>query len=410
MSCGVRLDNVCKVYSSPVNSGGRMTLRAALRSRPGAPELREIRAVDGVSLQLREGDRLGIIGRNGAGKSTLLHLIAGLTQPSSGQVAVEGRAHAIMTLGTVLREEVTGRENIYLDGAVQGRSRAQIDCVMDAIITFSELGDFIDRPVRTYSTGMKARLAFSMIAYIEPEILIIDEALSVGDVHFGVKASARMRELSASGRIVILVSHGLNSITDMCNRCLWLDAGRVMMDGTPEEVTTAYERAITDADEAALQRKFASALPSLVPDWRGELSVLRITQEGAPDVSGQRSVRALVDTTIEILGAGAPSLEAPDLSIRIVRIDGTVIAADKLGSHAEPNGLRGPFRLRIAMRPLALGEHAYRIDAVFSEHGQPFASRSIAFEVRDEKGQMGGVPMMLYPPLVKSAALDELAL
>ena len=152
MSCSVLLDNVCNVYQSPVNSNGRMTLRAALRSRPGTPEMREIRAVDGVSLRLREGDQLGIIGRNGAGKSTLLQLIAGLSEPTSGRVAIEGRVHAIMTLGTVLRDEVTGRDNIYLDGAVQSRTRVEIDRILDAVIEFSELG-----PMRGWRSVVRAR-------------------------------------------------------------------------------------------------------------------------------------------------------------------------------------------------------------------------------------------------------------
>jgi lipopolysaccharide transport system ATP-binding protein len=409
MSCSVLLDNVCKVYQSPVNSHGRMTLRAALRSRPAAPEMREIRAVDGVSLELREGDRLGIIGHNGAGKSTLLHLIAGLSEPTSGRVVVEGRVHGIMTLGTVLRDEVTGRDNIYLDGAVQNRTRAEIDRILDAVIDFSELGPFIDRPVRTYSTGMKARLAFSMIAFIEPEILIIDEVLAVGDVHFSAKAIARVRELSASGRIVILVSHGLSSVVEMCNRCLWLDAGRVVMDGPAQEVTAAYELAVNEADEAALQRKFATDLPPLKPDRRGELTSLRIYQDHMPS-GGELSLRALADTFVEIVGRGSTALQAPDLSIRIVRTDGTVIAADQLSRHAELNGLTRPFRLRLAMRPLALGQHAYRLDVVLSERAEPIASRSIVFEVRDEEGQMGGLPMILYPPLVNAAALEEFAL
>jgi lipopolysaccharide transport system ATP-binding protein len=403
----VLLDNVCKIYQSPVNSAGRMTLRAALRSRPGAVEMRDIRAVDGVSLQLREGDRLGIIGRNGAGKSTLLHLIAGLSEPTAGRVSVDGRVHAIMTLGTVLRDEVTGRENIYLDGAVQNRTRAEIDRIVDAIVEFSELGAFIDRPVRTYSTGMKARLAFSMIAFIDPEILIIDEALSVGDVHFAAKASRRMRQLSAAGRIVIMVSHALSSIVEMCNRCLWLEGGRVMADGPPQAVTTAYERAVAEADEAALRRKFAAAQAPLTPDRRGELTSLRISQDHAPD-GAELSLRALADTIVEIAGRGSLELQAPDLSIRIVRIDGTVIAEDRLSRHADPGGLTGVFRLRIAMRPLALGQHAYRVDALLLERREPIAGRSIVFEVRDEEGQMGGVPMILYPPLVNATALEEL--
>jgi ABC-type polysaccharide/polyol phosphate transport system ATPase subunit len=404
----VLLDNVCKIYQSPVNTAGRMTLRAALRNRPGAVEMREIRAVDGVSLQLREGDRLGIIGRNGAGKSTLLHLIAGLSEPTAGRIRVDGHVHAIMTLGTVLREEVTGRENIYLDGAIQNRTRAEIDGIVDAVIAFSELGPFIDRPVRTYSTGMKARLAFSMIAFIEPEILVIDEALSVGDVHFAAKASRRMRELSAAGRIVIIVSHGLSSIVEMCNRCLWLDGGRVMADGPPQAVTTAYERAVSEADEAALQRKFSASLPPLMPDAGAKLTSLRLCQDGVPRGS-ELSLRALADVFVEVEGRGSPDLQAPDLSLRIVRIDGTAIADDRLSRHADPGDLTRPFRLRVAMRPLVLGQHAYRLDALLLERGEPIAGRSVVFEVRDEEGQMGGVPMILYPPLVNARAREEVA-
>lgn len=405
MSCSVLLDNVSKLYQSPANSGGRMTLRAALQHRGGATDLREIRALDGISLRLREGDRLGIIGRNGAGKSTLLQVIAGISEPTVGRVAVQGSVHAIMTLGTVLREEVTGRENVYLDGAIQNRTRPEIDEIIGEIIDFSELGAFIDRPVRTYSTGMKARLAFSMIAFIKPEILIIDEALSVGDVHFATKASARMRELSASGRIVVMVSHGLGSIVDMCNRCLWLDSGRLVMDGEPREVTTAYERAVNAADEAALLRKFQDALPRLPPDRRGELTSLRISQADLP-ASAELSLRAFVDTVIEVVGRGSPSLQAPDLSIRIVRIDGTVIADERLSHHDNPMKLASPFRLRIAMRPLALGEHAYRLEAALSERGELIADRSIVFEIRDEVGQMGGLPMILYPPAVTGHLLE----
>ncbi len=407
MSCCVLLENVTKVYQSPANSGGRMTLRAALRSRPAAVVMRNIRAVDSVSLQLREGDRLGIIGRNGAGKSTLLHLIAGLSEPTSGRMNIEGRVHAIMTLGTVLRDEVTGRGNIYLDGAVQNRTRAEIDRIVDAVAEFSELGPFIDRPVRTYSTGMKARLAFSMIAFIDPQILIIDETLSVGDVHFAAKASRRMRELSGAGRIVIIVSHALSSIVEMCNRCLWLDDGRVMADGPPQAVTAAYERAVVEADEAALRRKFATDLPPIAPDRRGELTSLGIYQNHARG-GADLSLRALSDSIIEIAGRGSSELQAPDLSVRIVRIDGTLIADDRLSRHGDPGGLTGPFWLRIAMRPLALGQHAYRIDALLLERGEVIAGRSIVFEVRDEEGQMGGAPMILYPPLVNAAALEEL--
>src|SRR6185503_15052818 len=154
-----------------------------------------------------------------------------------------------MTLGTVLREEATGRENIYIDAEVQGKTRTEVAPLVDRIIDFSELGTFIDLPVRTFSSGMKARLAFSMLAFIEPEILIIDEVLSVGDAGFSRKAGARMQELARAGRIVLVVSHGMRSIVDMCSRCLWLDGGRIVMDGDPRAVTAAYEQSVRAADD-----------------------------------------------------------------------------------------------------------------------------------------------------------------
>jgi lipopolysaccharide transport system ATP-binding protein len=408
MTCRVVLDNVGKVFRSTANSGGRIALRDALRRGAASTRQREIRAVDGVSLELGEGERLGIVGRNGAGKSTLLHLIAGLTEPSFGRVEVAGRIQAVMTLGAVLRDEATGRENIYLDGAVQNRSRAEIDRMIDRIIDFSELGAFIDRPVRTYSTGMKARLAFSMTAFIEPEILVIDEALSVGDVHFAGKANARMRALAAAGRIVIVVSHALGSIVELCSRCIWLDCGRIVMDGAPREVAAAYQRAVDQTDEAALRRKFADAMPSLPADARGALTGLRIRQDDAT-AGTATSVRALADTVFEITGYGAPALCRPDLSVRITRSDGAVICEDRLHRHADPAVLRGGFRLSIGMRPLTLGQHAYRLDAVLCDGDAAVAARSVVFEVRDEEGQVGGVPMILYPPVVTASVRAEIA-
>lgn len=155
-----------------------------------------------------------------------------------------------------LREHASGRENIYIDGEVQGKSRVEIDAVIDEIIEFAELGEFIDMPVRTYSTGMKSRLAFAMISCLEPEILIIDEALSAGDAKFSAKATRKIQEICAKGRIVILVSHSMASIQSMCNRCLWIDQGKIVMDGLPDQVCKAYIDAVRSEDEAKLLERF----------------------------------------------------------------------------------------------------------------------------------------------------------
>jgi lipopolysaccharide transport system ATP-binding protein len=251
------LEKVSKVYTVSKASDG-ITLLQAFRRRPGSTYENKIKniAVNDVSLTIKQGERVGIIGHNGAGKTTLLQIIAGLAAPSSGSVIVQGHVNCVMTLGIGLREALSGRENIYIDGELNGKLRSEIDTVIDKIIEFADLGKFIDLPVRTYSSGMKARLAFSMIVFIEPEILIIDEALSAGDAKFSAKASTKMKELCAKGDILIIVSHSMAAIVEMCDRCLWLDHGRLVMDDIPEKVTKAYVDAVRKTEEEKIRTRF----------------------------------------------------------------------------------------------------------------------------------------------------------
>src|SRR5262249_12476742 len=223
VKASIKVDEVEKVFALAEHGGRPVSLGEALRGGKRTLTTREVWALHKVSFEIHEGERVGIIGPNGAGKTTLLSILAGLTEPSAGRVEVNGDVHAMLTIGALLREDLTGRENITLDASVHGRSSRDIACVVDRIVEFSELGEFIERPVRTYSSGMKARLAFSMGAFINPDILIIDETLSVGDAFFAQKAQQRMREITAAGRIVVLVSHGMASIVEMCTRCIWLD-------------------------------------------------------------------------------------------------------------------------------------------------------------------------------------------
>lgn len=257
MSLYVELDQVSKVF--PVGSSATGELVAAMAGNQGQDTQAGGKvAVDRLTLSITEGERLGIVGRNGAGKSTLLHMIAGISEPTAGVIRINGRVTSIMTLGVGLRDDLSGRENIYVDGEIQGKSRAEVDRVIDQVIDFAELGKFIGYPVRTYSTGMKARLAFAMITHIEPEILIIDEALSVGDASFSAKATARILDICARGKIVILVSHGMQSVRDICNRCIYLKDGQLVMDGSPEDVTKAYIEEVRGEDEAGLMHRFSA--------------------------------------------------------------------------------------------------------------------------------------------------------
>ncbi|CAB3666459.1 MULTISPECIES: ABC transporter ATP-binding protein [Achromobacter] len=199
-----------------------------------------IRALEDLTLTIKDGDRVGLLGHNGAGKSTLLRLLSGVYEPSSGRAEIKGEIGSLIDVSFGIDPEASGRENIYLRGALLGLTRAEIKTKLEEIIDFSELGDFIDMPVRTYSSGMHLRLAFSVSTIIRPEILLMDEWLSVGDEGFRVRAEARMNELVESTHILVIASHSRELVRDTCNRAIWLEHGKIKMDGTPEEVTQAY--------------------------------------------------------------------------------------------------------------------------------------------------------------------------
>lgn len=194
-----------------------------------------------VSFEVNKGEVIGIIGRNGAGKSTLLKIISGIVKPTTGSVEVYGNIVPMLELGSGFDFDLSGRENIYLNGAILGYSKKFLDAKYDEIVEYSELQDFINVPIRNYSSGMLMRLAFSIATVVEPEILIIDEILAVGDAGFQAKSKARMLELMSGGTTVLFVSHNLGEIRNMCNRVIWLENGYVKMNGSAEEVCNAYE-------------------------------------------------------------------------------------------------------------------------------------------------------------------------
>lgn len=197
-------------------------------------------ALNDVSFDVYKGEVVGIIGRNGSGKSTLLKIISGLFPPTKGSVHANGRIIPMLELGSGFDPELTGRENVFLNGAILGYSEAFLRERFDEILDFSELGDFIDMPLKTYSSGMMMRLAFSVATIVEPEILIVDEILAVGDEAFQRKSRAKMMELMGGGTTVLFVSHSLNQIREMCSRVIWLDHGKVVMQGDVNTVCDAY--------------------------------------------------------------------------------------------------------------------------------------------------------------------------
>ena len=210
-----------------------------------------IEALKDVSFTVPQGTVLGIIGPNGAGKSTLLRLIAGIYRPTSGRIVVHGRVSALLNLGLGFHPELTGRENIIIGGLAMGLSRREIMKKMDEIIHFAELEDFIDAPVRTYSSGMYMRLAFSVAVNVDPDILLLDEVLAVGDAKFTEKSRARMDEFKKQGKTILLVTHDLRAVKNWCHQALWLDHGKVRAIGDPEEVICLYIEALKGLKDEA---------------------------------------------------------------------------------------------------------------------------------------------------------------
>lgn len=202
---------------------------------------REFVALDSISFDIRKGEVIGLVGHNGAGKSTLLKIISGILKPSVGNIQVHGNVVPMLELGSGFDMEMTGRENIFLNGAILGYSEQFLTERYDQIVAFSEIGEFIDVPLRNYSSGMTARLAFSIATVVEPEILIVDEVLSVGDANFQEKSYQRMTELMTGGTTVLMVSHNINQIRHMCNRVGWLEHGKLKMFGDTQTVCDAYQ-------------------------------------------------------------------------------------------------------------------------------------------------------------------------
>ena len=389
----------------------RIELRAVSKYYPAAGVLADVplpraiswmaskrkTAVDDVSLTVDAGERIGIIGRNGAGKTTLLKLIAGLAQPSSGRVGVHGRVTSIMTLGLAVREDLTGRENIYVEGQVQGRSRAELDAVVQEVVEFADLGDFIDYPVRTYSTGMKARLAFATATNIDPEILIIDEALSVGDAAFAMKARRAVRRLCERGRIVMIVSHSMNAVVDLCSRALWMDAGRIVLDADPITVTQRYLAAVRREDDAALAARFQGLAVARSHRPGCEIDELTIGEDG--DVLSRAVITAGADALVRWSARTPTTVRDACMRLEVARLDGLVVVHSEhpLGAPAgDEHGWSG----RIGMRPLVLGPGVYRFKLEVVAGSDALAERSAVVEVVATDAPRGGRCALVYPATV----------
>src|ERR1700704_1847625 len=272
MDAVIRAEGLSKLYRRglQVDDGLRHSLEAFLRSPVASLRRKKEEtfwALKDVSLEVKDGEVLGLIGRNGAGKTTLLKILSRITRPTTGWAEIHGRIRSLLEVGTGFHSELSGRENTYLSGSILGMGKREIDRKFDEIVAFAEIDKFIDTPVKHYSSGMYVRLAFAVAAHLEPEILLVDEVLAVGDINFQKKCLGKMGDVAKAGRTIVLVSHQMNQMRRLCNRVVWIDAGNIRMDGAAHEVVSAYESVMARGDSSGTQQQRALSAQARFVKW-----------------------------------------------------------------------------------------------------------------------------------------------
>ena len=311
-------------------------------------------ALQDVSLELARGEVLGIIGRNGAGKSTLLKILSRVTAPTSGRIRVKGRVASLLEVGTGFHPELTGRENVFLNGAILGMTKAEVARKFDEIVAFSEIEDFIDTPVKRYSSGMYVRLAFAVAAHLDPEILVVDEVLAVGDAGFQKRCLGKMGDVAKSGRTVLFVSHNMPSILNLCSRAIWMGSGRKQRDGEPDEVVKAYLSSVS----AAVEER-----PGIAQAEHGGTGQVRITRVDA-GTDGQRSAPGLTtgrDSTLRFAYEARQTPVKVHLVVIVSNSRGEPclhLNSDKVDQLMRLDAPRGTIHLRLPRCPLVRGNYA----------------------------------------------------
>ncbi len=371
---------------------------------PGKKRCREFWAVRNVYVDIPRGSTVGIIGENGAGKSTLLKLLTGITKPTTGEVHVDGRIASLLELGAGFHPEFSGRENIFLNCSILGMSEAEIRERFDSIVAFSELGEFIERPVKTYSSGMYVRLGFSVASSVDPDILLIDEALSVGDEHFKGKCLNRLNEFAEQGKTTVFVSHDLGAIKSMCQWVILMDQGEVLEQGPAEKVADEYlKRAHARGNERLSMLNRAA---SEYPRWgNGDMEVLEVTMldaDGAP-TSVFHSGRPFV---VRMRYVAHRACRRPVFGLGIYRSDGTYVNGSNHHWRDQPieldtvaAGEEGVVEMRFSSLPLLAG--GYYLTSFLYDHSKvaPMAidhrEHVHTFEVLDPRHHQHG---LLYLP------------
>jgi ABC-type polysaccharide/polyol phosphate transport system ATPase subunit len=400
----IELSRVSKVYRR--YSGKHFaTLKSALLQRSLVRELRPsetFAALTDVSFAVPRGSTFGVIGRNGSGKSTALKLVAGITKPTSGSVAVDGRVSALIELGAGFHPEISGRENVFINGIMLGLTRREIQERFDAIVDFAELREFIDAPVKTYSSGMYMRLGFAVAIHVDPDVLLVDEVLAVGDEGFTHKCLDKFAEFRRRGKTILLVTHSLGLVETLCDEAVWLDAGKLEADGDPKRVVGAYLTAVETGEQQLMATTTAKAVedagaegdgadgqpPNMFQASEGRWGSREVEITAVALVAGNRepsfvfhtgdpvtinlSVRAHQPTDDFVFGIGLFNAEG-------VCCYGTNTYAEDMA----PESLSGDAQIAFSIDRLDLVEGTYKLDvAVHRRDGFPYDYHRLLYTFR----------------------------
>jgi lipopolysaccharide transport system ATP-binding protein len=348
-----------KCYSLYEQPGDRLKQLVWGRWR-SAPYYRDFWALKDVNFNVAKGEVLGIVGRNGAGKSTLLQMVCGTLQPSAGQLSVNGRVAALLELGAGFNPDFTGRENVYMNAAILGLNRTEVDARLDDILAFADIGRFVDQAVKTYSSGMYMRLAFAVATSVEPDILVIDEALSVGDGAFARKSFDRIMGMKEAGKTILFCSHSMYQVEALCSRALWMEGGTLRMAGSAAEVTAAYQSSLNAPSNTAPAAKEAQPVAQAAP---GTGRIVKVLGQAGSHEGTQLAIQSgETDLTVTISFVVDASLPSPGVALGISDSNGLTVASvssinDGMELMMDSNG-HGSAHVTFMQLPLLKGRYS----------------------------------------------------
>ena len=384
----ISVRDVTKIYRRYGRRAHGTLKSLLLRGGAGRGDVSGVTALEDVSFDVARGETLGVIGSNGSGKSTLLKLLAGIVRPTRGALSVSGRLAALLELGAGFHPEISGRENVEITGLLLGLTRRQIAERLPAIVRFAGVEEFLDAPVKTYSSGMAVRLGFASAAHSDPDVLLVDEVLAVGDEAFSHRALEKFSEFERAGKTLVFVSHDLPLVAARCRRALWLDHGRLAADGPASEVVARYRERV--AEEEGGRRLATPGAGTRIGSGAAAIESVRVLDaQGLP--AGR--LRAGEPASLEIGFTAEKPLTDFVVGFRIATVSGTVVLATNTRLEGlVPDSLSGPARASLSIPSLDLAPGVYSLDAaVHAQDGAPYDERHdvLRFEVTSERAGSG---------------------